>query len=133
MSERVSFPQVCSLSLLRSPNLTPEEHNAEVRGVRMGTWYGSEHRLWQSQHQPEFRTTADPLPAMCILSRFRCPAGSGLVCTMFSPYPAVKLLHRASGAGIGAGLKLGYMPRQSQETSWSTGQFQSASSALFWE
>ena len=56
----------------------------------MGTWYRSEHRLWQSQHQPEFRTTADPLPAMCILSRFRCPAGSGLVCTMFSPIQSAK-------------------------------------------
>ena len=133
MSEWVSFPQVYSLSLLSSPNLTPEENNAGARGVRMGTWYRSEHRLWESQHQSEFQTTAHPLPAMSILTPFRCPAGSGLLCTMFSPFPAVKLLHKASRAGIGAGLKQEYMPRQSQETSWSTGQFQSASSALFWE
>ena len=131
MSERVSFPQVCGLSPLSSPNFTPEENNAGARGVRMSAWYRSEHRLRQSQHQSEFQTTADPLPTMSILTPFRCPAGSGLVYTVSSPHPDVKLLHGASGTGMDAGLKLGYLPRQSQEISWSTGLFQSASSALF--
>lgn len=77
MSERVSFPQVCGLSLLSSPNFTPEENNAGARGVRMRAWYRSEHRLWLSHHQSEFQTTADPLPTTSILTPFRCPAGSG--------------------------------------------------------
>lgn len=102
-------------------------------GQEGSAWYRSAHRLRQSQHQSELQTTADPLPTRSILTPFRCPAGSGLVYTVSSPHPDVKLLRGASGAGMDAGLKLGYLPRQSQETSWSTGQFQSASSALFWE